>query len=136
VSYSTQYGTFYPAVGTTVNVTAGATTKAKVVVPYQAPLQGLVTGTVKVTNSPDGAFNAEVRACSSAPTATTCTDEVDATPGQTGTYQLPLLAGTWWVQGESYSYAGPTTEVVTSAAKQIAVVAGVHYKANFVIPLL
>jgi len=136
VSYSTQYGTFYPAVGTTVNVTAGATTKAKVVVPYQAPLQGLVTGTVKVTNSPDGAFNAEVRACSSAPTATTCTDEVDATPGQTGTYQLPLLAGTWWVQGESYSYAGPTTEVVTSAAKQIAVVAGVRYKANFVIPLL
>jgi hypothetical protein len=136
VSYTTQYGTFFSAVGTTVNVTAGGTTKAKVVVPYQAPQEGLVTGTVKVDNAPDGAFNAQVRACSSAPTAGTCTDEVDAALSQTGTYQLPLFAGTWWVQGESYSYAGVTTQVVTSAAKQIAVVAGVHYKANFVIPLL
>jgi hypothetical protein len=136
VSYTTQYGTFYSPVSTTVNITAGATTKAKVTVPYEAPVEGLVTGSVKVTNAPNGAFSAQVRACSSAPTATTCTNEVDASLDQYGNYQLPLFAGTWWVQGEAYSYTGSTTQTVTSAAKQIQVTAGQHDKASFVIPLL
>ena len=136
VDYTTPYGTYGSPTVTTVQVTAGVTSKVKVKVPYQQPFLGLVTGTVQVTNAPFGAYSDVVRACDSAPTATSCTDEVDATPGATGAYQLPLFAGTWWVQGEADNYAGSTVQTVISPPQQIAVTAGQHYKANFLLPLL
>ena len=45
-------------------------------------------------------------ACSTAPTAGNCTDEVDGQLNSDGTYQLPLFPGTWWVQGVADVYTG------------------------------
>jgi len=135
-SYTTKYGSFGSNSATTVVVTAGGSTRVKVVTPYQAPQLGLVTGTLKLVNSPNGFAQGQIRACSAAPTATSCNNEVDATPGPNGAYQLQLPAGSWWVQGESWLYGGQTTQLVTSAATQLSVSAGVHYKANFVVPLI
>jgi hypothetical protein len=133
--YSTEYGSFGSGEPLTVDVTAGWTTRAKVTVPYEPPFQGVVTGKVDVVGAPGGDFSAGVMACSTLPTAGTCTDEVDGGLNADGTYQLPLFPGTWWVQGVAYVYNGLDTDVVTSAPRQEDIVAGTRDKANFVVPI-
>ena len=133
VGYSTLYGSFYPEQNFAVNVTAGAITKAKFTVPYEAPAEGVVTGSVKVADAPNGEIDAGVTACSTEPTAGTCTDEVDGQLNSDGTYQLPLFPGTWWVEGVDYVYTGETTTEITSTPRQETVVAGQRIKANFTV---
>ena len=86
VGYSTAFGSFFAPESTTVNVIAGQTTTTKLSTPYQEPTVGAVTGKVSVIGAPED-FQAGAMACSTAPTAGTCTDEVDAYLGTDGDYQ-------------------------------------------------
>ncbi len=134
-SYTTAYGTFAAPVPTTVTVNSARTTTTKLTVPYQKPTVGAVTGKIAVTGAPAGGFQAGARACSTDPSGGTCTNEVDAYLGATGTYALDLPAGTWWVQGIVYVYSGYTTQTVTSAARQVPVTVGAQQKINFTVPV-
>jgi hypothetical protein len=132
VSYQTPFGYFSPQNDTIVNVTAGKTTTAKVKIPYEVPTSGIVKGKLSVVNLA-GPTSTTVRACSSDPSAGTCTNEVDAYLYSAGPYQLQLAPGTWWVQGVAYSYGGPTVQTIVTTPKQVTVTNGSQTKANFTI---
>jgi len=134
-SYTTAFGTFSASGPTTVTVNGAATTTTRLAIPYQVPQVGAVTGKVAVVGAPPGGIQAGARACSTDPSAGTCTDETDAYLGGTGAYALDLPAGNWWVQGIVYVYSGITTQTVTSAARQVAVTVGKQQKVNFTVPV-
>lgn len=135
VQYQTAFGSFYQRSQTPVTIAAGQTTTTKLTVPYQVPTTGAVTGRVSVVGAPAYAFQAGARACSSAPVAGSCTNEVDAFLGTGSTYQLDLPPGTWWVQGVVYTYGTASTQTVTSVPRQVAVAAGTKLRANFTVPV-
>lgn len=133
VQYATTFGTFYPTTSTKVSVSAGKTTTTKLTVPYQAPTVGAITGKVSVVGVPQYGFQAGARACTTAPVAGSCTGEVDAYLGSTGTYHLDLPPGTWWVQGVVYDYISPGTQTFTTAPRQVTVSVGSKSTQNFTV---
>jgi len=124
VSYTTPFGSFYSPITTTVDITAGKTTRTMVTIPYQVPQFGLVTGKLTLIGVPGFGISSGVRACSSAPVAGSCTNEVDSYTGAGGLFNLQLLPGTWWVEGVVYLYTGPTTQVITSTPARETVTPG------------
>lgn len=133
VQYTTAFGSFTGTSETRVVVAAGQTTTTKLTVPYQPPTLGDITGKVSVVGAPQYAFQAGARACSSAPVAGSCTNEVDAFLGADGKYQLNVAPGTWWVQGIAYDYSSPDTATVTTAPRQVTVGIGSKIKENFTV---
>jgi hypothetical protein len=135
VEYRTAFGSFYEQSQTPVTIAAGQTTTTKLTVPYQAPALGAVVGKVSVVGAPAFGFQAGTRACSSAPVAGSCTNEVDAFLGANSSYQLDLPPGTWWVQGVVYAYGLTSTQTVTSEPRQVTITAGAKLKENFTVPV-
>jgi hypothetical protein len=133
VGYTTAFGTFTDPGSTDVAITAAQTTTTRLTIPYQSPSTGVVTGSVTVVGVPSYSFDAEVQACSTQPTVGTCTDEIDAYLDANGKYALPLPPGTWWVSGVAYVYSDTSTEVLTSAPREISLAAGDRTRANFTI---
>jgi hypothetical protein len=125
-SYETAFGTFTAHRGTTVTIAAGRTTTRPLFMIYQAPTDGVLTGTVSVVGAPAGAFLSTVRACDAAPTSL-CSGEVDAQVQSDGTYQLPLPPGTWWVSGVVDVFGvGTTGSESVSPPREVTVAAGSH----------
>jgi len=135
VSYTTEFGSFFAPASTLVTINSGQTTTTRLTAPYQPPTLGAVTGGISVVGAPAYNYQAGARACSSAPTAGTCTDEVDAYLGSTSKYVLDLTPGTWWVQGVVYVYGPTSTQEVTSAPRQVTVSVGTKTRASFTVPV-
>ncbi len=134
--YQTEFGSATDPVGTKVTVTAAKTTYEDLSVPYQVPTVGAVAGTVDVIGASGFDYEAGVQACSTAPTAKTCTDEQDAYTESEGTYQMTLTPGTWWVSGFADNfdaYGGPGLDQTNTPAVKITVTAGAQFTENFTV---
>ena len=127
--YQTQYGSYVDPTGTPVTVVAGLTVDQNLTVPYQAPTEGLLTGSVTVIGAPGEGFESGVEACSAPPVGLSCDDEISVSTDANGHYQLDLPAGTWWVAG--FAYLFEDGQEALSPPRQVVVTAGVRSKANF-----
>ena len=114
-------------------IVAGRTTTQRLVVPFQAPSNGVVTGNLVVIGAPAGGFQSGVEACNTPPTGLICAGGQEAYTQSDGTYTLALAPGTWWLSGfvDLYSIGGSTQS--TSPAQQVTVVAGIQLKKNFTV---
>lgn len=132
--YVTVFGSYVDPVGTTIQVTAGGTTKTNLTVRYQQPTVGALEGRVAVTGSPEyNPASVGVEVCTAPPTATSCPGEQVTYVDQDGDYQLAVPPGTWWAAGIAQIY-GPDGPVSTvGPATSVSISAGVVTKANFIV---
>lgn len=128
--YETAFGAYLDPTGTAVTVEPSATVTRNVSLPYQPPTEGLVAGTLDVIGAVD-TYGSGVEACSTPPTAVSCTDEYGTFVNGNGTYDLPLPPGTWYVAGYVYDSVPPGEAL--SATHQVTVVAGVRDKLDLVV---
>ncbi len=136
--YQTAFGSAIAPVGTKVTIAAGKTTDEDLSVAYQVPSVGIVTGTVDIVGAPGGGFfQGGAEACTTAPTAKTCTGERVAYTQSDGTYQLPLPPGAWWVSGiaEDFDFNGPGLEQKSTPAVEVTVTAGTQTTEDFTVDL-
>ena len=129
--YQTDLGSDMASTGTPVTVVAGRTVNRNLVVLYQKPSVGAVTGQVVVLDAPANGFEAGARACTAVPTSTSCPGEEQAFIEQGGTYQLVLQPGTWWVSGFIEEFGAASESQVNSPARQVTIVAGSTVTENF-----
>lgn len=100
---------------------------------YQQPTQAAVTGTVDVVGAPANKFESGVRACTAAPTATSCDGEQEAFVRQNGSYTLLLTPGIWWVRGFVYTFFGFSSTQSTSPASVVRAQPGPVATKNFLV---
>ncbi len=131
--YQTDLGSNMASTGTPVTVVAGRTVTRNLVVLYQKPSVGAVSGQVVVLDVPTNGFESGVRACTALPTSTSCPGEQQAFSEQGGTYQLVLQPGTWWISGFIEEFSAGSQSQVTSPARQVTVVAGSTVTENFTV---
>jgi hypothetical protein len=131
--YQTDLGSFVQSTGTQVTVAAGRTVTRTLVVPYQRPKVGAVTGQVVVLDAPSSGFQSGAQACTAAPTTTACPGEQLAYSEQGGTYQLVLQPGTWWVSGFVQEFGATSESQLTSTPVKVTVNAGQTITENFVV---
>jgi hypothetical protein len=131
--YQTVFGSFTDPVGTTVTIVAGQTTTQKLTLPYQTPSTGVVTGKVVVIGAPTNGFQSGVRACSSLPSGTSCSNEQDAFNQSGGLYKLSLAPGTWWVSGFVDVFGFISLNETTTAPIVVTVTAGSHTIENYTV---
>lgn len=131
-SYTTVFGSTFSTKGSSVTVKAKMTSTTDLTLAYQAPTDGVVSGTTDLLDAPSlfsGVYGVE--ACPS-PASTTPGDVCSVNTSQigpTGDYDLTVPAGTWWI-AELYNYdipeggglsetvpvAGPSHKLVVKAA--------------------
>jgi hypothetical protein len=131
--YATDLGSYVASTGTAVTVAAGRTVTKTLSVPYQKPTVGAVTGQVVVVDAPANGFESGAQACTAAPASTSCPGEQLAFSAQSGTYQLVLQPGTWWVSGFVQEFGATTESQLTSAPTEVKVAAGATITENFVV---
>jgi hypothetical protein len=129
--YVTAYGSYQDPTGTTVNAPSGGIVHQNLTVPYQAPTDGLVTGSVTVTGAPESGYEAIVEACSAPPTELSCDNEEGTNVEDNGDYQLPLSAGTWWVAAVVFSFE--SGQEVVGSPREVVVTAGARSRANLAV---
>ena len=107
--YSTEFGSTISTKGTPVTITAKTTSTTNLTLSYQAPTDGVVSGTTSLLDAPTGLSGVDgAEACpspaSTSPGAVCAISTMQI--GPTGDYLLTIPAGTWWV-AELYLYALP-----------------------------
>jgi hypothetical protein len=131
--YRTVFGSYTNPTGTDVTIVAMKATLLGVSVPYQAPTNGAVVGTIDVIGAPAGGWQSGAQACTAPPTSTSCPGEQEAYSQSGGAYSLLLSPGTWWVRGfvDFYSPSGPRES--NSQARVLQVSAGAQSTENFTV---
>lgn len=142
--YSSGFGPIVSASGTPVTVTTDKTSTGNLAVAYQAPTNGLISGTTSLLDAPTTIAElglggvAGVEACPS-PTSTSpdglCSN-VTMSISPNGDYQLAVPAGTWWIS-ELYWYLVPlgggastSDPIAGGPAQKVVVTAGTSYVVN------
>ena len=131
--YQTDLGSTMASTVRPVTVGSGRTVSRNLVVLYQKPSVGAVSGSGRGARRARERVRVRCAGRDHLLTSTSCPGEQQTFSEQGGTYQLVLQPGTWWISGFVEELSVTSQSQVTSPACQVTVVAGSTVTENFTV---